>query len=232
MLKANGHIPVTVSSFSCVGVKDEFPRGSGNYITITDYENKNIYHIVNLSYEDLQDLIDMRYIDMTMNAYILPCEKDGEFLAYIIDDKIPPKCLTPFWLYGIDIETTVTFIRNYFDVPSNICICDYKESRRWALSDVGSSRTARRFLCKECRTNTTVYYNKFNNIDINPEYFVGTRKFIGINDRDEHISVTGSFKPNTNFKQYNPTSFEWHTTEVLKSWHYVPYKNLIPEDIT
>ena len=80
MLKANGHRPVTVSSFSCVGVKDEFPRGSGNYITITDYENKNIYHIVNLSYEDLQDLIEN--IDHSHIETNLLKHSDNNFILY------------------------------------------------------------------------------------------------------------------------------------------------------
>ena len=127
-------IPVSIGSSSLVGVTSEFPRGHGNYISTFQRGNIPItYEIVNLSYEDLEDAIGNGIIDTnTMEAEVYHIS-DTMKVAFVIDKRFPPICLTPEWFYGNRSKVKVDIVRRKYDVPNLVCACEFQDSRNSAI---------------------------------------------------------------------------------------------------
>ncbi|AMM44040.1 hypothetical protein FDG95_gp502 [Pectobacterium phage vB_PcaM_CBB] len=127
-------IPVSIGSSSLVGVSSEFPRGHGNYISTFKRSNvATTYEIVNLSYEDLVDAIHKGIIDTnTMEAEVYHISETMK-VAFVIDKRFPPICLTPEWFYGNRSKVKVDIVRRKYNVPELVCSCEYEDSRNAAI---------------------------------------------------------------------------------------------------
>lgn len=108
-------------SVSLVGVMSSYPRGNGNYMRVS-YQDREAL-IMNLSYEDLKDAIEVGDID----GPIVKCkifEHKGRFAIYVIDERFPEICLKPFWRYGINGEFFERIIREMFNYSKEGCLFD------------------------------------------------------------------------------------------------------------
>jgi len=215
-------IPTKIAFQSCVGTIAEFPRGCGNYIA-TVASNGDTYVIINLSAEDLNDLIAKEYITNNQMKAIVYKQSDNTYMAYVIDDRIPKECLTPFWIYNCDTAVVNQFIRDFHKVPVGTCLCEYEPSKKWAISTTQVSRTARHKKCRECQTQFSEYYPGWHDASINPDYFEGERKFKAkFEDGSEEI-IKGYFKYH-DYRRHNKDAFGWNMgyhLRTVKEWQYM-----------
>lgn len=218
-------IPTTIAYRSCVGIIGEFPRGNGNYMG-TRADTGDTYVIINLSSEDLTDLIDKGYItDGQMEAIVY--RQHNSYMAYVVDKRIPEKCLTPFWIYNCDDKIVNRFIRDFHNVPTDKCICDIDSAKKWSIRTNRSSRTARYKECRECKKEFNEYYPGWHDVSINPDYFEGKRRFKAkFEDESEEI-INGHFKYH-DYRRHNKDAFIWdmgYHKRTVKAWQFIEQKD-------
>lgn len=92
-------IPTKIYSHSCVGYskKKDVILGFGNYIST--FDGKYEFFIINLSLEDLEYLKRQKIIDDKMKALVVKSPAFNTYAAFVIDERIPEKALTPRWWY-------------------------------------------------------------------------------------------------------------------------------------
>lgn len=123
-------ISTNINMSSLVCIYSVFPRGNGNYISTID-ENGITYHIVNLSYEDLEDAKKLGIVDTTMKAQVYG---DGiNKVAFIVDERFPEICLSPEWWYDHRHKFRVEILRNKYQVPDGVCMCEFEDSNTSAI---------------------------------------------------------------------------------------------------
>ncbi|QOI71948.1 hypothetical protein pEaSNUABM47_00493 [Erwinia phage pEa_SNUABM_47] len=149
-------IPTCISMASLVGISGEFPRGRGNYISTRNYHTGENFSIINLSYEDLDDAKSLGLIGDTMQAEVYGEGTDK--VAFIIDERFPPICLTPEWWYGSRHHFKIPVLRRKFGVPDGVCLCEFVPSRASAIHfhNYGYSQIpgyiVKNGTCTECKT--------------------------------------------------------------------------------
>ena len=216
------HIPVTVQSISCVGVESTFPRGHGNYMSIVDESVNMVYQIVNLSHEDLQDLIEKKYIGDKIAAHIFKTATPCLCLAYIVDERIPKECLTPLWFYGVDNTSVVNFMRSFHKVPVGTCICKGDKSKDWALFNYRSSRTLSHNQCRECGDESLEYRPGWHSVNIEPDMIESEMNFkviVSVDGVEHETTLIGTFTQTTAYS----FKFSWAdcgSGKVIK-WKYI-----------
>ena len=124
------NIPTSVCSCSCIGVNTVFPRGHGNYITTINSDGER-FEIVNLSYEDLEDAINLGLVDKEIEADVYQvvdeeCIEDEEarYVAFVTDKRLPKKCLTPEWFYNDRNYFAVEILRKKYNIKNDACLCE------------------------------------------------------------------------------------------------------------
>lgn len=116
-------IPTDIGVSSLVSVGGTFPRGHGNYISTYDDETGMHYSIVNLSAEDLRDAIAAGLVGSTIKAEVY--YHNNSPVAFIIDERLPTKCLEPEWWYGVRYSQKVEILRRKYSVPEGVCLCEF-----------------------------------------------------------------------------------------------------------
>ncbi len=219
-------IPTKIAYHSCIGTSSTFPRGKGNYMGTTD--NQNTYVIMNLSAEDLEDLISLKLIDDKQMEAIVYTLDTYKFMAYIIDKRIPKECLTPFWTYECNNDVVNQFIRDFHNVPTDKCICEIDVTRKWAGSAIISSQTYSKYKCRECKTETFITKPGWHDIDKLPYYFEGIKKFKVIVSQgsmspiEVEKTIFASYRFH-DYKRWNKDAVRWHTGdwEYVLKWQYM-----------
>lgn len=224
-------IPTRIQSMSCVGIHSDFPRGTGNYISVSS--EKSVYHIINLSGEDLYDSLEFGHVETDMKAIvcklnIIDYNNKDQYAAYIIDDRFNPVCLRPFWTYNINSNVIAKYIRYLNEIPVDICICEHDIGYNYAVFMNHSSRTAEHGKCIECGTKFTNYRTGWHAGSINPDYFEGTKQFkVTIKDINgpEYIQLLSGMYIFHDTKRWNKDAFKWDLQQfgsksVLK-WKYL-----------
>ena len=215
-------IPTKIASLSCVGIIAEFPCGCGNYIS-TRSENGEVYVIMNLSAEDLEDLIDKGYINDGQMEAIVYKQPNNTYMSYVTDKRIPKECLTPFWIYNCDKNIVNQFVRDFHKIPTNKCLCENEKSLKWVLYNYRSSRTLSYSKCCECQKEFIKYVPGWHDVNINPDYFEGDRQFkVKFTDGTEGL-LNGHYVHH-DYKRHNKDAFKWYTvftTKEVESWKYM-----------
>lgn len=109
-----------VASTSLVCVMADFPRGAGNYMRI-NYDGLYCL-VVNLSFEDFKDIERLGLCPDGIECKVIGY--NGDKAIYVVDNRIPEKCLTPFWRYGLQNKHVVNIIKSVFDIEDCGCIYD------------------------------------------------------------------------------------------------------------
>lgn len=109
-------IPADIISTSLVRCYEEFPRGAGNYISIGDDNHE--YEVVNLSYEDLKDAKKLGLVGDFIEADVY-----GSNVAFITDERLPQKALTPRWWYSNRNRFKESILRKELNEYSDECLC-------------------------------------------------------------------------------------------------------------
>ncbi len=124
------NIPTSIGSCSCIGVNTVFPRGHGNYISTINSDGER-FEIVNLSYEDLEDAINLGLVDKEMEADVYKVideeyteDEEVRYVAFVTDKRFPEKCLTPEWFYNNRNYFAVEILRKKYNIKNDVCLCE------------------------------------------------------------------------------------------------------------
>jgi hypothetical protein len=120
-------IPTQAWGVSSVGVTSEYPRGSGNYMSVKSGSGQPKYDIVNLSYEDMEDAKRLGIIGDDMQADVYYVNENAR-VAFVTDPRLPAKCLKPEWFYENRNKFRVEILRKKYGTPNGVCLCDHPES--------------------------------------------------------------------------------------------------------
>ncbi len=128
-------ISTSVLRMSLMGVYGEYPRGRGNYITVGegDEENmENMFAVINVSCEDLEDAVALGLIGATMKAKVWRTPGRTS-VAYVIDERLDSRARSCWYFYKCPPITAVAVMREVAQVPEGTCICAVPQFRRLAL---------------------------------------------------------------------------------------------------
>ena len=147
-------VPVKVISQSCAGVGGEFPRGYGNHMA-TISENGQVFAIVNLSNEDLEDAIKLGLVGYEIEADVYG-EPSGtaKYVAFITDSRLPEKCLTPEKWYNSALLFAPEILRKKYNIPEDECICADEKLRNHTVSwrSFNHKENTKTGQCYQCKT--------------------------------------------------------------------------------
>lgn len=158
-------ISTKISSFSCVGVKGDFPRGFGNYIGLKS-PNKKKNHpfldsisVINLSYEDLEDAIKLGLVGKTIEADVYTTE-NGKLVAFVTDTRLPEKARSPRWWYENRFQFAESVIRKEFGLmDDSICVCESgnEKAENAIFTMTYSSNKEKKYVCMCCKKTKTIF---------------------------------------------------------------------------